>query len=116
MDRMDATSDDKTTLLTRLQRLDEARPSLPAEHWMVLGLGAWMLLRRRDSVLGRLASMAVGGALVWRAMSGRDGIAKRLRTDSAAFQPTQPGEPFHDVAAPWPYDERTRVSEPHALP
>lgn len=109
--------EDKPAWLARLQRLDEARPSLPAEHWMVLGLGAWLLLRRRGSVLGRLASMAVGGALAWRALNGRDGIVRKLRADVGTGAARTPaGDSFHDVAAPWPYDERTPVSEPHVLP
>ena len=106
---------DDTSLLSRLQRLDQARPSLPAEHWVVLGMGAWLLLRRRDSVLGRLASMAIGGALAWRALNGRDGIVRKLRADAHA-DAASAAQPLQDVAAPWPYNERTRVSPPHALP
>ena len=113
--RTQATPSQDSSVLTRLRRLDDARPSLPAEHWLVLGAGAWLLLHRRESVLGRLASMAIGGALVWRALSGREGIVRRLKGDAAASA-SAAGESYHDVAAPWPYDERTRVSEPHALP
>ena len=67
-------------LITALQQLDDVRPSLPGEHWATLGLGL-LLLRssaRSDSAFARLAKLAAGGLLVWRAASGRDGLRRLL--------------------------------------
>ncbi|MFN3571508.1 MAG: hypothetical protein ACK4VX_14595 [Polaromonas sp.] len=76
-----------TTSLTRLPRplqqlkdWDERRPSFPGEHWLVLGAGVAVLLaaRRSPSPLVRALGSAAGGALLVRAASGRDGLAKVL--------------------------------------
>jgi len=67
-------------LLTALKQLDDARPSLPGEHWGALALGL-LLLRaaaKQRSTLGHLALLAAGGLFVWRAASGRDGLRKLL--------------------------------------
>lgn len=66
-------------LLDRLRRFDESRPSVPGEHWLACGVGIYFLLRGRRRVAGRLASMAVGVALVARGLSGRDGAIAVLR-------------------------------------
>ncbi len=71
--------DSDTSLIERLRELDESRPSLPGEHWMALGLGLYFLMRRRQTLPGRLASTVAGVALVTRALSGRDGAIAVLR-------------------------------------
>jgi hypothetical protein len=102
-------------LLERLQRLDDARPSIPGEHWMTLGVGLWLLARRPASPLGRLACAAAGVALIYRAASGRDGLVRRIArgpmrrwTDRAGARRAH--ERYIDLAAPWPYTKRVRVA------
>lgn len=78
------------SLFEQLCRFDESRPSIPGEHWLAVGAGLYFLLRRRRTVLGRLASMALGAAFVARGLSGRDGAIAVLSrpgpaTTSAAF-------------------------------
>ena len=74
------------SLLNRLKRFDEARPSFPAEHWLAFGAAIWLLTRPSASPFGRLLSVASGLALVYRAASGRDGLA-RLWNSKAPFRP-----------------------------
>ncbi|MDB5965312.1 MAG: hypothetical protein JWQ72_1812 [Polaromonas sp.] len=59
---------------------DERRDSFPAEHWLMMGLGIAVLLasQRSGSTLGRALGTAAGSAMLYRAASGRDGLA-RLR-------------------------------------
>lgn len=63
------------------ENLDAARKGVPGEHWMALGAGvaAWLLTRKRSSFLIRTAGLMAGTALVGRAASGRDGLAKLIR-------------------------------------
>lgn len=68
-----------TNRLRRARDLDQRRPSMPGEHWMTFATGLYFLLRRRPTVLGRLASMAMGGAAVARALSGRDGAIQMYK-------------------------------------
>lgn len=65
----------------KIKQYDESRPGFPGEHWMVLaaGLGVWMLTRKHPSVLLRTAGLVAGTALVGRAASGRDGVARLVR-------------------------------------
>jgi hypothetical protein len=51
------------------------------KHWISLGLGmaAWMLTRKHRSLFVRTAGTMVGTALLGRAVSERDGLAKMLR-------------------------------------
>jgi hypothetical protein len=67
--------------IKELKAKDDARPGIPGEHWMTLGagLGVWMLSRRSPSFLMRSLGLMAGTALVGRAASGRDGIAKLVR-------------------------------------
>ena len=96
-------------LLTLLKDFDRQRPAVPGEHFIKLGLGVLMLR-------GGLVSKMIGGALIYRAFTGKDGLAQMLRGDRAA--PSTPsdaqrrGEGFVEVAAPWPYEERVKVTEP----
>ena len=90
-----------------LRDFDEARPSVPGEHWAAFGLGLYFLLRRRRTMVGRLASMGSGVTLIARALSGRDGaIAMWRRVERQG----EAGE-MVDVAAPWPYDKRVRIAK-----
>lgn len=68
-------------LVQRIKAFDEQRPSLPGEHWITLaaGLGVWIASRAHPSPLVRTAGLAASTALVGRAASGRDGIAKLAR-------------------------------------
>ena len=63
------------SLLDRLKRFDDARPSLPGEPWLTLSAALWLLARPNPSRLGRSLSIAAGLALVYRAASGRDGVS-----------------------------------------
>lgn len=67
--------------IKELKQLDDARPGFPGEHWIVLaaGLGAWLASRRHPSFMVRTVGLMAGTALVGRAASGRDGIAKLVR-------------------------------------
>ena len=95
--------------IERLRRWDERRPSLPGEHWITAAAGVYLLLARRSSVTARLLSAAAGAALIARALSGRDGPLAALNG-----LPGSEEEPsgYVEVAAPWPYSRRIRVSTP----
>lgn len=69
------------TPLRKLKAMDDARPSAPGEHWLVLGAGiaTWVITRRSPSFLLRTAGLLAGSALVGRAAAGRDGLSKLLR-------------------------------------
>ena len=68
-------------LLTQLKQYDEARDDFPGEHWIVLaaGLGVWYLSAKHQSAVVKLGGMAAATALIGRAASGRNGLAKLLR-------------------------------------
>jgi len=78
--------------LRQLKAYDEARPSFPGEHWLVLGAGLALLMasRRSRSFVARTAGSALGSALLYRAASGRDGLAKALPYLSGARRFTAP--------------------------
>jgi hypothetical protein len=99
------------SLIDRLVELDAQRESVPGEHWLAFGLGLYLLLRRRKSVAGRWLSGAAGALLVMRGLSGRDGAIATLAR--RAPQSEEPG--FAEIAAPWPYDQRVRVSKPRRI-
>ncbi|WP_342720392.1 hypothetical protein [Acidovorax sp. FHTAMBA] len=70
-----------------IKQWDDARPGFVGEHWLVLGAGVLLMRRagRSRGLVGRLLGRAVGGALIARAASGRDGVASKLaRVASAA--------------------------------
>jgi hypothetical protein len=95
------------SLLNRLKRFDEARPSFPAEHWLAFGAAIWLLTRPRR----RRSAAAVGcqrPRVVYRAASGRDGLA-RLWNSKAPFRPGRraPGRYIDSIE---PYSRRVRVS------
>ncbi|HEY0883653.1 MAG TPA: hypothetical protein VGE20_00130 [Ramlibacter sp.] len=70
-----------TDTLRRLKAKDDARPGFPGEHWLVLGAGllAWRAASRHRSPIVRAVGTLAATALVGRAASGRDGLAKVLR-------------------------------------
>ncbi len=100
--------------LERLRRCDAARPGLPGEHWLALGVGLWLLTRPARTPIGRAALVAAGVACVWRAASGRDGLSRLL--DERPWQrwtqrsPTPPHARFLDLSEPWPERERARIA------
>jgi hypothetical protein len=58
------------------KRFDANRPSLPGEHWLTAAAGAGLLVaatRSNCPVTAALQALA-GGALLFRAASGRDGL------------------------------------------
>ena len=65
----------------RLGDYDKGRPGFAGEHWLVLGAGIAVLLasRRSRSLLWRTAGSTLGSSLLYRAASGREGIARLLR-------------------------------------
>ena len=60
-------------LLKDVKQYDERRPGFAGEHWLVLGA------RRSPSPWRRSVGSALGSALLYRAASGRDGLAKVMR-------------------------------------
>ena len=66
-------------LLNKLREFDRSRTSFPGEHLIVAAVGASMLgSARRHTGIGRALALLAGAALLARAGSGRDGLA-RLR-------------------------------------
>jgi uncharacterized membrane protein len=68
--------------LQSYQAWDNSRESFPGEHWLVLAAGLALLLaaRRSSSPVKRMAQAALGVALIYRTASGRDGVARLLRS------------------------------------
>jgi hypothetical protein len=68
-------------VMQRIRAWDDARPSLPGEHWFTFaaGIGVWAASRAHPSPAVRTAGLAASSALVARAASGRDGIRKVAR-------------------------------------
>ena len=67
--------------LQNIRAWDDSRDSFPGEHWLVLTAGVALLLAasQSSSPVKRIAGAALGGALLYRAASGRDGVARLLR-------------------------------------
>jgi hypothetical protein len=68
--------------LRALRAADQRRAGVPGEHWMTFGaaLSALGVARSIRSPWLRTATLVVGGVLVLRAISGRDGalaVARR---------------------------------------
>jgi len=100
-------NDADPSLIDRIVEFDARRESLPGEHWLAFGLGLYLLLRRRRSVAARVLSIAAGALFVVRAVSGRDGAIAALARHA---QERDDDRGFAEIAAPWPYDRRVRVS------
>lgn len=71
--------------LRNLRSYDQTRPSFPGEHWLVAAVGSGLLrsARRRRTAVGRTLAVLAGGALLYRAASGRDGLARLTREPSS---------------------------------
>lgn len=95
--------------LERLREWDERRPSFPGEHWLAAAAGVYLLLRPRRSVAGRLVSAVGGAMLIARALSGRDGPIAAL---NALPDAESEASRYVEIAAPWPYSRRVRISTP----
>ena len=67
--------------LQSYQAWDDSRDSFPGEHWLALAAGLALLraASRSSPPVKRIAQAALGGALIYRAASGRDGVARLLR-------------------------------------
>jgi uncharacterized membrane protein len=67
-------------LLSRIRAFDQRRASFPGEHLLVAAIGSSLLRSAaRRSGAGRVLSLLAGGALLARAASGRDGLARLRR-------------------------------------
>ena len=67
-------------LLQAILDFDRRRPSFPGEHFIVAAAGSSLLAsagRRRG--IGRALALLAGAALLARAASGRDGLARLAR-------------------------------------
>ena len=66
--------------LEKVVEFDRNRKSFPGEHFIVAAVGSMLLngARRRTGV-GRWLRVLAGGALLARAASGRDGLARAFR-------------------------------------
>jgi len=71
-------------LISSVRDFDRRRPGFPGEHWMVATLGTALLRSafRRKSFFGGALMLIAAGALLYRAASGRDGIARLLRPET----------------------------------
>ena len=96
------------SLLDRLKRFDDARASLPAEHWLTFGAAIWLLTRPSPSALARMVSVAAGLALVYRAASGRDGLARLWNRKAPGRAGSRASGRYIDSMEP--YSKRVRVS------
>ncbi|KQM79947.1 hypothetical protein [Xylophilus sp. Leaf220] len=63
------------------QQFDRVRPGLPGEHLAVAGIGTALVVAalRTDCKMTSVLQAMAGGALLFRAASGRDGISKLFR-------------------------------------
>ena len=70
----------KHSALAQLKDYDAHRPGFPGEHWLALGAGLAVLTasRRSRSWVKRSVGSVLGGALLYRAASGREGLARVL--------------------------------------
>jgi hypothetical protein len=83
-------------LLTLLQDFDRQRPAMPGENLIKLGLGVVMLR-------GGLVSKAIGAALIYRAFTGKAGLAEMLKRDGRRYAPNDGGvrdDDFVEIAEP----------------
>jgi uncharacterized membrane protein len=66
-------------VLTNIREFDRNRKSFPGEHFIVGTVGSLLLnSARRRSGVSRMLMLLAGGALLVRAASGRDGLARVL--------------------------------------
>jgi len=64
------------------KRFDENRTSLPGEHWLTAAAGAGLLVAatRSNCRVTSAVQALVGGALLFRAATGRDGLGSLCAT------------------------------------
>lgn len=82
------------TFIDDLIEFDNQRASLPGEHWFALSMGVLLLASapRRETRLGQWLSAAAGTAMLVRAVTGRDGFAKRItpaKPDNVVLLPSR---------------------------
>jgi hypothetical protein len=94
-------------LVTLLKDFDRRRPAVPGENLVKLGLGVVMLR-------GGLVSKAIGAALIYRAFTGREGLARILAGDAGANPGSRAvgvrGDGSVDLPGGWPDTERVKVA------
>lgn len=107
-----------TDCLNKWQACDQARESVPGEHLMVAAAGGALIVSAlfAPSVFRSSLRAMLGGALLVRAASGRDGLACLMAKKKEADKPgnpwpfpksaesAQPGEPANPPAEAAPYD------------
>ena len=95
----------------RLRAWDEGRDSVPGEHALTRLAGIALIVRPPRDPLLAAGSIVAGFALLARSATGRDGWLPALQRWAERAQ-GGPEQDFIEVAAPWPYDQRVRVSAP----
>ncbi len=66
--------------LKKVAQFDRTRKGFPGEHFIVAAVGSMLLnAARRRTGVGRWLALLAGGALLARAASGRDGLARLSR-------------------------------------
>lgn len=95
------------SIIEEIQEADAAREGFPGEHWLVLaaGVGAWWLTRNHPSWVVRTGGLFAASALVARAASGRDGLARALRYTPFGGRIPRPIR-RHDPSLSWIERER----------
>ena len=85
-----------------LRQADQQRPGVPGEHWATFAAAYGVLRwasRVRSPVL-RVGAYVIGGALVLRAIGGRDGLLAKMGVQRAAAQtPMAPALPYQPARA-----------------
>jgi hypothetical protein len=90
-----------------IRQADQQRAGVPGEHWATFA-AAYGTLRWASHVrspLLRTAAYVAGGALVLRAIGGRDGLLAKLRRRPSAPGPTSAGSLSYE-AQPLPRAQR----------
>ena len=85
-----------------LRQADQQRAGVPGEHWATFA-AAYGTLRwasRVRSPLLRTVAYVVGGALVLRAIGGRDGLLAKLRRQPSAPGPMSAGSLSYEPQPP----------------
>lgn len=107
-----------TDRLNKWQACDDARDSAPGEHLMVAAAGGALIVSAlfAPSAFRATLRAMLGGALLVRAASGRDGLACLMpKTPEAdkpgnpwpfpkSAEPARPSEPANPPAEAAPYD------------
>ena len=89
-------------ILRELRNFDRARPGFPGEHLWVAAAGFALCrsaLKRRSSA-GRALALVAGTALLYRAASGRDGLARLTRARSLSERAVAPRESLERIEDP----------------